>query len=260
MTAAPEYLFPDWPAPPHIKAAVSLRHGGHSQGEFAGFNLGEHVEDDPEAVRRNRQLLRQSLKLPAEPCWLSQVHGTDVCRLDGTRELHTPPVADASVTSQAGQVCAVLTADCLPVLFTDREGRCVAAAHAGWRGLAAGVLEATLASMAVPAGEVLTWLGPAIGPAAFEVGPEVRAAFTERQPESASAFVAAPQGKYMADIFALAKFRLERAGVHQISGGGICSMQNKKDLFSFRRDRHCGRMASLIWMEEQGLAQAGADC
>lgn len=248
MPESPQFLVPDWPAPNTVRAAVSMRHGGYSKGPYSGFNLGEHVDDEPEHVRRNRQLLRASLELPDDPVWLAQVHGTRVMRLDESPHRGQICEADASVTDRPGQVCAVLTADCLPVFLADRKGRSVGVAHAGWRGLAAGVLESTIDAMRVPPTDLLAWLGPAIGPEAFEVGAEVRQAFIDQDACASEAFTPAGKRKYLANLFLLARQRLEHAGVAQIAGGGRCTCKNEKDFFSYRRDGRCGRMVSLIWM------------
>ncbi|HEB58833.1 MAG TPA: peptidoglycan editing factor PgeF [Gammaproteobacteria bacterium] len=245
----PGWIVPDWPAPATVRAVSTTRAGGYSRAPWDSLNLALHVGDDPAAVLRNRQHLARALDLPAEPRWLEQVHGTAVA-VDGARA----GAADAAVSRHAGEVCAVMTADCLPVLFCDRRGQCVAAAHAGWRGLVAGVLEETVAAMNCEPGEILAWLGPAIGPAAFEVGDEVRAAFLaaagqDRAPEMA-AFrpVSASHGeRWLADLYALARARLARAGVTAIHGGGACTWHEGERFFSYRRDGTTGRMASLIW-------------
>jgi hypothetical protein len=242
--AGPRFLLPDWPAPAHVRAAVSLRIGGISGGGHAGFNLASHVGDDPAAVHGNRQLLCRCLTLPAEPLWLEQVHG---CEVAGA--CHGPtPRADASVTQQRGDVRAVLTADCLPVLFTNRWGTVAGVAHAGWRGLAAGVLEATVAALGCAPAEVLAWLGPAIGPQAFEVGEDVRAAFLAHDPAAAGAFVSSRPDHYHCDLYALASQRLTGCGVTTIYGGGFCTYSDSQRFFSYRRDRITGRMATLIWL------------
>ncbi|MDP1644687.1 MAG: peptidoglycan editing factor PgeF [Thiobacillus sp.] len=225
---------------------MTTREGGVSGTPWASFNLGDHVGDDPRQVAANRARLRQ--QLPAEPGWLKQIHSARVVELgrDPNRE------ADAAYTRQAEQVCAVLTADCLPVLFCDRAGSVVAAAHAGWRGLSGGVLEATVAAMQVPPGEILAWMGVAIGPQAFEVGDEVRQAFVNRHPHAAEAFLphpAATPGKWLADIYQLARIRFNDAGVQAIYGGGRCTYQETDSFYSYRRDGVTGRMASLIWLD-----------
>lgn len=242
-----DLLVPDWPAPANVRAVQTLRTGGCSKAPWAQLNLGDHVADSPEHVAANRAELRRHL--PAEPLWLRQVHG--VLAVDADLAVDTPE-ADAAYARQVGRVCAVMTADCLPVLFCDRAGTVVAAAHAGWRGLLAGVLESTVAGMAVPPGEIMAWLGPAIGPAAFEVGEEVRAAFIARDPASAVAFTVTSQDKWLADIYLLARQRLHGLGLSAISGGDLCTVSDSGRFFSYRRDGVTGRMASLIWLASPG--------
>ncbi len=240
----PDFLIPDWPAPASVRALQTTRSGGISLAPWNSFNLGAHVGDDPRHVAENRLLL--SSALPAEPLWLNQVHGISVA------DAVTDPAgiaADAAVAHAPGAVCVVMTADCLPVLFCDRAGSVVAAAHAGWRGLAAGVLEATIASMGVPPERLLAWLGPAIGPENFEVGDEVRAAFLGDDPAASGAFKAKSSGKWLADIYQLARLRLQRAGVLSISGGQWCTVADAERFFSYRRDGVTGRMATLIWLD-----------
>lgn len=237
-------LVPDWPAPARVRSLQTLRGAGCSLAPWDSFNLGDHVGDDPAQVAANRAALREHL--PAEPGWLKQVHGIATVNPKNSPNLKE---ADAAFTRDPGVVCTVMTADCLPVLFCDRAGTVVAAAHAGWRGLAAGVLEATIRDMAVPADELLTWLGPAIGPSAFEVGDEVRAVFVAHDAQAAQAFVEHGQGKWLADIYLLARQRLTTAGVTSISGGERCTFSESADFFSYRRDGVTGRMASLIWLE-----------
>ncbi|MDD3352736.1 peptidoglycan editing factor PgeF [Zoogloea sp.] len=239
------FISPDWPAPVRVRALSTTRAGGVSQAPYASLNLGTHVGDRPEAVAENRRLL--AAHLPAEPCWLNQVHGARVVDAAGPGGL---PDADAAFARETGQVCAVMTADCLPVLLCDRSGQVVAAAHAGWRGLHGGVLEATVGAMAVPSSQILAWLGPAIGPDAFEVGEEVRARFMALDPASAKAFRPAPaHGKWMADLYLLARQRLAALGVSAVHGGGACTVSDAQRFFSYRRDGTTGRMASLIWLE-----------
>ncbi|WP_296749491.1 peptidoglycan editing factor PgeF [Thiobacillus sp.] len=237
-------IVPDWPAPARVKSLMTTRAGGVSLAPWGGLNLGDHVGDDPARVAANRSRLRE--RLPAEPGWLRQVHSAHAVEVG--REPN--PEADASFTRETGQVCAVLTADCLPVLFCDRAGSVVAAAHAGWRGLAGGVLEATVAAMQAPPGEILAWMGAAIGPQAFEVGDEVRQAFVNRHPEAGAAFVPHAPGKWLADIYQLARIRLGHAGVQAIHGGGRCTFSEADSFYSYRRDGVTGRMASLIWLEQ----------
>ena len=236
------WLTPDWPAPERVRACVTTRDGGVSVAPFQTFNLARHVGDDPLAVEHNRSYLRQ--QLACEPTWLTQVHGVAVVEAspDSVHE------ADASWSAQPGIAACVMTADCLPVLFCDRAGTRVAAAHAGWRGLANGVLEATLDTLAVPAAEVLVWLGPAIGPQAFEVGPEVRAACVAEHSEAAVAFRPSERaGHYLADIYQLARVRLAARGVTAVYGGGLCTVSDPR-FYSYRRAANTGRFASLIWL------------
>lgn len=242
-----DLLLPDWPAPANVRAVQTTRLGGVSGAPWAQLNLGDHVGDLPERVAANRGALRQYL--PADPCWLTQVHGIAVVDADLPHDL---PAADASVARLPGSVCTVMTADCLPVLLCDRAGTVVAAVHAGWRGLLAGVVENALQQMRVPSGEILAWLGPAIGPACFEVGDEVRAAFVASDAEVEHAFKAGVPGKWLADIYALARLRLQAAGVVSISGGDLCTVSDPARFFSYRRDGVTGRMASLIWLESGG--------
>ncbi len=241
-------LRPQWPAPRGVHAAFTLRDGGVSGGAFASLNLGTHVGDAAAAVAENRARVRRALALPAEPCWVEQVHGTRVLELDGCPAAPLPE-ADAIVCRAPGAVAVVQVADCLPVLFAAADGSVVAAAHAGWRGLAAGVLEATVAQVGVAAGALLAWLGPAIGPAHFEVGAEVRAAFTAHDARAASAFTPNARGRWQCDLYGLARQRLEAAGVRAVSGGSWCTYADRERFFSYRRDGQCGRMAALIWRD-----------
>lgn len=238
-----EWIEPDWPAPGRVGALVSTRRGGSSVGAFASLNLGTRVGDDPAAVAENRARVRALL--PAEPVWLRQVHGLDVVDAAGAEADVT---ADAAFTRAPGVVCAIQVADCLPVLFCDRDGTTVAAAHAGWRGLSAGVLERTVAAFEAPADTLLAWLGPAIGPTAFEVGMDVFEAFTTTDPQAADAFRPLPAGKWLADLYVLARRRLARAGVHAVYGGGLCTVSDPARFFSYRRDRVTGRQAAFIWL------------
>ncbi|POA97708.1 peptidoglycan editing factor PgeF [Chromobacterium sinusclupearum] len=242
---AKDWIEADWPVPPKVRTLVTTRAGGVSQGPYASLNLGAHVGDAPEAVTANRALLRD--ELPAEPAWLNQVHGVAVA--DAASAGAIPPDADASFARAPGAVCVVMTADCLPVLLCEEQGQAVAAAHAGWRGLCDGVIEATVAAMGLPPTRLMAWLGPAIGPDAFEVGAEVRQAFVEKDAAAAAAFVEIDHGKYLADIYALARLRLEKLGVSRIHGGDFCTVIDRERFFSYRRDRITGRMASLIWLE-----------
>lgn len=239
-----ELIRPRWPAPANVVAVSTTRTGGVSRGPWAGLNLGEHVDDDPAAVRENRRLLSDALGLQAEPAWLRQVHGTRV-----RRAADADTCADACCEDRPGRACVVMTADCLPVLFCNRAGTRVAAAHAGWRGLLAGVLDETLSCFADPREEILAWLGPAIGPLAFEVGPEVRAAFLAEDPESGVCFSVNRPGHWLADLYGLARRRLAMQGVREVSGGEFCTFSDRGRFFSYRRDGITGRMASLIWLQ-----------
>ena len=239
------WLEADWPAPPGVRALSTFRVGGVSAGPYAALNLGDHVGDDPAAVAENRRLLRHEAGLPSEPQWLAQVHGVHVADLDADAPR---TAADAAVTRRFGAVCAILTADCLPVLLAADSGEVVAAAHAGWRGLAAGVIEATFQAMGVDPDRTLAWLGPAIGPGSFEVGGEVREAFVTQDTASREAFAANTRGRYMADLGALARRRLGILGITRIYGGaGECTYAAADRYFSHRRDGPCGRQATLIW-------------
>ena len=240
------YLVPDWPAPANVLAVASKRDLSQTDAPpLAGFNLARHVADDNARVSDHRQQLRTDLQLTQEPAWLNQIHGTQVVTLPLTGEAIVD--ADASTSDQSGQVCVVMTADCLPVLFCDRQGTRVAAAHAGWRGLAAGVLENTLGYFPNPS-EVMAWFGPAIGPQAFEVGEDVRQAFVSADAQAATCFVprAEQPNKYLADIYALARLRLQACGVNAIYGGEACTLSQAQDYYSHRRNPASGRQASLI--------------
>ncbi len=235
----------EWSAPPNVRALTTTRSGGASRGPYESFNLGDHVGDEPAAVQRNRALLREALHLPAEPLWLTQVHGTNVV------EAATAPsgvTADGAWTDRPGVVLAVLTADCLPVFLCDRAGTKIALLHAGWRGLAAGVIEAGVVRLGVPGAELFAWLGPAIGPDSYEVGEEVRAAFVAHDAAAAQAFRANGPGRWRADLYALARQRLRALGVPAVHGGGHCTRREAGRFYSYRRDGQCGRMASLLWL------------
>lgn len=238
------HLAPKWPAPPGVYALSTTRQGGVSRAPWQGFNLGTHVGDEPTAVAENRAQLRRVL--PAEPLWLTQIHGT---RCVDAAISEAGVEADASFTRQRGVVCAVLTADCLPVLLCDDAASAVGIAHAGWRGLAAGVIEATVAAMDAPGEHLMAWLGPAIGSQAFEVGGEVRERFMADDPLAASAFVPGINGKWLCDIYQLARQRLQALGIHRIAGADYCTAAGTSRFFSYRRDGVTGRMASLIWLE-----------
>ncbi|MFU0854482.1 purine nucleoside phosphorylase YfiH [Kluyvera cryocrescens] len=238
-------IVPEWPLPTGVAACSSTRIGGVSQGAWDSLNLGAHCGDNLEDVEENRKRMFAAGKLPSKPVWLEQVHGKDVLHLTGAP--YASKRADASYSNTPGTVCAVMTADCLPVLFCNRAGTEVAAAHAGWRGLCDGVLEETVACFNDSAENILAWFGPAIGPQAFEVGPEVREAFMAKDAKAVDAF--RPVGdKYFADIYLLARQRLANMGVTAVFGGDRCTFSEKDDFFSYRRDRTTGRMASFIWL------------
>jgi hypothetical protein len=236
----------DWPAPPNVRAVATTRVGGASVGAYASLNLGSHVGDDARAVSENRLRLRTALGLSRDPAWLNQVHGTAVVE---AKPHDSPPTADASFARSSGHACVVLTADCLPVLLCDREGTRVAAAHAGWRGLAGGVVESALRAMGVAPDRVLAWLGPAIEQDMFEVGPEVREQFVARSADNAPSFKENARGRWQADLYDLARRELARLGVTQVSGGGFRCYGDRDRFFSFRRDGTTGRMATLVWMK-----------
>jgi len=245
-------IIPDWPAPAHVKALQTTRQGGASIAPYDSFNLGSHVGDNPLVVARNRMLL--NMLLPSEPVWLEQVHGTLVANADMA---DCRPQADACIARHRAAVCVVMTADCLPILLCDVQGTVVGAAHAGWKGLAAGVLEATVQAMDAAPQNLMAWMGPAISQDAFEVGEEVRAIFVENNSQAALAFAPSPlrvegggEGKkWFADIYALARLRLNALGVTQIYGGGRCTYREYEKFFSYRRDGATGRMGTFIWLE-----------
>jgi len=239
-----ELLRPDWPAPKGVYAASTLRMGGISQAPFDELNLGSHVGDDLHAVQENRLRLQQQLQLPQSPQWLNQIHTTEIIKAP-ERVIQAAPDADAIWSDSANRVCAVLTADCLPLLYCSTDGRYIAAAHAGWRGLAAGIVERTLETLPVKADQVMVWLGAAIGAEAFQVGSEVVEAFVQQNAEDEAAFKV-DGDRWLMDIYQLAKNRLRRAGVRQIYGGEHCTFSDER-FFSYRRENQTGRMATLIW-------------
>jgi len=260
MSLLKHCLIPDWPTPKNVRALQTTRNGGVSVAPYASLNLGDHVGDEPLAVERNRMLLEPLL--PSEPVWLKQVHGTVAVN---TAQAGCYPQADACVSSHSGAVCVVMTADCLPVLLCDEQGSVVGAAHAGWRGLCDGIIESTVRAMNVPPNTLMAWFGPAIGPQAFEVGDEVRAAFIARQREAAAAFTPSPPAplplageggalapgegkKWYADIYQLARLRLNALGITRIYGGGLCTHTDSMHFFSYRRDGVTGRMGTFIWL------------
>jgi len=248
MTAADDWIIPDWPAPPRVRAAVSTRQGpGVSAGRYGRLNLGARAGDDPEAVTANRQTVQQALKLPRAPYWLQQVHGADVADVDDDASVGEPK-ADASVTRRVGEPLAILTADCLPVLFCAVDGSGVAAAHAGWRGLAGGVLEAALSSLPAAPERAMAWLGPCIGMASYEVGEEVRDAFVATDPGATDFFTATRPSHWLCDLAGLARRRLLAAGIGSVHGGGFDTRVDDR-FYSYRRDgAESGRFASLIWL------------
>jgi len=237
-------IIPDWPAPANVKTLQTTRLGGISSAPYGSLNLGDHVGDVALAVVRNRMLL--NTLVPSEPVWLQQVHRTVVAKADMASCL---PQADACIARHRDAVCVVMTADCLPVLLCDMQGSVVGAAHAGWKGLAAGVIEATVQAMDVEPHQLMAWLGPAISQQAFEVGDEVRAAFVAAHPQAATAFIPGKSGKWFADIYVLAKLRLKEMGVTQIYGGNYCTYSDAARFFSYRRDGTTGRMGTFIWLE-----------
>lgn len=242
MAALP-LITPDWPAPARVRALQTTRVGGVSEGRYASLNLGDHVQDAPQQVAANRQLL--SALLPSEPVWLNQVHGIRVIDAAAAQCVEQ---ADASFSLRRQVVCVTMTADCLPVLLCDNAGTVVAAIHAGWRSLCDGVIEATVAALPVPASQLMAWLGPAIGPQTFEVGAEVRTQFINKDAQAVQAFQ--PHGdKWLGDLYTLARQRLHTLGVTQVYGGGRCTFSEPETFFSYRRDGETGRMASFIWLE-----------
>jgi len=244
MKAPYDWIVPEWPAPAHVRALITTRNGGVSRGPYASFNLGLHTGDDAGAVLENRAALLGLL--PQEPKWLDQQHGVAVIDADG---IGAPAPADASIARKAGTVCVITIADCVPVLLTDRDGSVVAAAHAGWRGLALGVIQNTVERMNVAPRDVLAYLGPGIGRDAFEVGADVHDAFVAQHAEYARAFSPLGARKWLADLHALARAVLQRAGVIHVHGGGMCTYSDPGRFYSYRRDRITGRMAALIWRE-----------
>ncbi|MDO9012729.1 MAG: peptidoglycan editing factor PgeF [Gallionella sp.] len=243
MSLSDYLIIPEWPAPANVRALQTTRQGGVSVAPYASLNLGSHVGDAPLSVARNRQLLNSLL--PSEPVWLEQVHGTVVADADGAG---CRTVADACIARRG--VCVVMTADCLPVLLCDRQGSVVGAAHAGWKGLAAGVIEATVQAMDVAPQNLMAWLGPAISQPFFEVGAEVRSVFVEADPEAAVAFIPGLPGKYLDDIYALARLRLNALGITEIYGGDRCTYSEPEQFFSYRRDGVTGRQGTFIWLEK----------
>ena len=245
----PGWITPSWPAPPGVRAVTTTRSGGESRSPYASLNLGAGTGDTPAAVTRNRARVRSALRLAHEPCWLDQVHGSNVVRAARYRRA---PRADASVGEAGSPPCAVLTADCLPVVLCDATGTRIGIAHAGWRGLASGVIASCIAFMDRPGRELLAWLGPAIGPESYEVGPEVRDACLAAAPGARHAFVPSPMrmGRWLADLYAIAACQLESLGVERVYGGGFCTCRDRSRFFSHRRDGMTGRFATLAWIHD----------
>lgn len=241
-----QFVRPDWPAPRRVRAVTTTRVAGASLGAYASLNLGDHVGDATEAVVENRRRVHAALELPNEPVWLKQVHGTDVVDAATVR---APTAADGAYTDRPGVVCAILSADCLPIFVCNRDGTEAALLHGGWRGLANGIIEQGLGRFRAPAAEVLVWLGPGIGPAAYEVGEELRQVFMAHDARAAEAFRRAAPGKWYMDLYAAARQRLAAAGVRAVHGGAHCTATQADLFFSHRRDSVSGRMASLIWLE-----------
>jgi YfiH family protein len=241
-----EWIVPDWPAPPRVRAFVTTRAHGVSRGAFASMNLGSRSGDDPEHVARNRRIVRELL--PSTPRWMAQAHGSAVADLERTLEAQSPR-ADAATVGAPGPVAVVLTADCMPLFLCDAAGGKAAVAHAGWRGMAAGVIENAVGALGSSPSDVIAWMGPTIGPTAFEVGAEVREAFLASDPKAHEAFAAHTPGKYMADLYALARRRLARAGVTRVYGGGFCTYRDTERFFSYRREKASGRMGAFIWIK-----------
>lgn len=238
-------LVPEWPAPERVRALSTTRQGGISEPPYNSLNLADHVADVPAHVAENRRQLAKLAGYPREPAWLQQVHGNQVVAAETVR---APVAADAVWTHEPGYPCVVITADCLPILLCDRAGTVVAAAHAGWRGLVGGVIAATLGHLNVPTSQLLAWLGPAIGPNAFEVGEEVRAAFLQVDAACSGCFQPSPAGRWLADLYGLARRQLAGLGVTAIYGGNFCTFSDSERFFSYRRESRTGRMASLIWL------------
>lgn len=242
------WITPNWPIPSHVKALTTLRSGGVSLTPFDSFNLAMHVGDAPTAVLQNRDILQKSAKLPTKPLWLKQVHGIEVVTAEDFSSEETPE-ADAAIAFHPNQICTVLTADCLPILLCDQKGSKIGAVHAGWKGLAQGVIEATVEKLSPNPENLLAWLGPAIGPESFEVREEVHSVFS--QVDERKAFRPFGQEAWLLDIYYLAKLRLMRLGIKQIFGGGYCTYRESDRFYSFRRDKITGRMATLIWFENK---------
>tara|TARA_R110002050_G_scaffold9504_1_gene32898 strand:- start:40096 stop:40839 length:744 start_codon:yes stop_codon:yes gene_type:complete len=241
-------IFPDWPAPKTIKALSTTRQGGFSLPPYDGFNLGTHVGDNPNTVIKNRDYLIDIAQLPESPRWLNQIHGT---RVINSHDWQFNIDADAIVSEEKDQLCTIMTADCLPLLLCNKQGTAVAAIHAGWRGLAAGIIEKTIAELRCAPQDILVWLGPAIGPNQFEVGHDVYQTFTHYSAEARQAFQQTDATHYLADIYFLARQRLSALGIHAVFGGDLCTASDQHHFFSYRRDDITGRMASMIWISHK---------
>lgn len=241
-------IFPDWPAPETIKAVSTTRQGGFSLSPYQQFNLGTHVGDNPNTVMKNRDYLVDITRLPESPRWLNQVHGTHVVQ---SQHWQLNMDADAMVSQHANHICTIMTADCLPLLLCNKQGNTVAAIHAGWRGLAAGIIEKTIAEFHCAPQDILVWLGPAIGPNQFEVGSDVYHAFTTHSANASQAFHQTDDTHYLADIYLLARQRLSALGISAVFGGDLCTASDERSFFSYRRDNITGRMASMIWIEHK---------
>ena len=242
----PGFIRPDWPAPANVHALTTLRSGGYSSGPYASFNLAAHTDDDPDAVHNNRRLLREYFRLPGEPVWLQQVHSNSIVTADAAA---SESEADGSWTRAGATVCVVMTADCLPVLICDRQGSRVAAAHAGWRGLHAGVISQAVNTLKADPADLMVWLGPAIGPQAFEVGEEVLQAFIDKDSRNSTGFRQRDDRRWLCDLYELARIKLLMLGITSIFGGNECTFSDHRRFYSYRRDGKTGRMASLIWLE-----------
>jgi len=244
-------IYPDWPAPGTVKAFTTSRKNGFSSAPYASLNLAQHVEDDCATVERNRDHLIKYFHLPSAPVWLQQTHSNKVIVADDFQHAQLPPEADASWTSSPNVVCAVLTADCLPVFFTNKQGDRIAVTHAGWRGVLNGIITESFFNTGIAAEDCLVWLGPAIGAEHFEVGTDVYEAFVDKNPENDTAFKQTDGQHWLCNIYQLAKIELQQLGIHSIYGGGLCTYADEENFYSFRRDgAKTGRMASLIWLTE----------
>jgi YfiH family protein len=239
----PQVIYPDWPAPANVRALSTTRMGGCSEGSFASLNLGANSGDDSGLVAANRTSVVQML--PSQPAWLTQLHGNTVVEIDAVGD---PQTADASVSRKPGRVCAVLTADCLPLLLCERHGCAVAAVHCGWRGLAAGIIENTVRELGCKPGHMIAWMGPAIGPENYEVGMDVFEAFTTDSADAGTAFTPGRPGHWQLDLYELVRLELARLGVGAVYGGDFCTYSDVDRFYSYRRDGETGRQASLVWL------------